>query len=264
MKYQPSDQQLQKHIDHYWIVNEPLSIFGESPPVYAFPGMRPDLILILDGHFNFTYCGQTDSVYKSRMCSFIHQEVVFDHHPLHAFIIVQFKARALSSLLPFVSLKARELMNQPICEASAVFGPALEQLVDSLRGQAVAEQIARLDTFFLQHYQREREGFITEMAQEFKHSFSLGEIRKHTKYSYATLDRYFKKDTGLSPKNYQTLRRYKTAVEEIYQTRNQDWSHYVEQYNYFDQSHFIKEIKRFTGFTPTQLLQLPALLDFRI
>ena len=37
----------------------------------------------------------------------------------------------------------------------------------------------------------------------------------------------------------------------------------VDKYNYFDQSHFIKEIKRYTSFTPKQLLDQPALPDFR-
>jgi AraC-like DNA-binding protein len=38
---------------------------------------------------------------------------------------------------------------------------------------------------------------------------------------------------------------------------------FVCRYGYHDQSHFIKEVRRFTGFTPQQLLQIPVLADHR-
>jgi len=38
---------------------------------------------------------------------------------------------------------------------------------------------------------------------------------------------------------------------------------YVVKYGYFDQWHFIKEIKRYSGFIPSQVLEEKNLLNYR-
>lgn len=88
-------------------------------------------------------------------------------------------------------------------------------------------------------------------------------ILEKTGYSLSTLERHVKRETGLTPKAFLGLRKYKAAVEEIHNNQHQDWQYYVEKYNYTDQSHFIKTVKRYTGFTPTQLIKNPNLISFR-
>ena len=93
--------------------------------------------------------------------------------------------------------------------------------------------------------------------------FDLPSIMEATGYSYATIERYFKRETGLTPKKYQSLRRNKQAVTEICSTKNDDWMHYVNQYGYYDQAHFVKDIKRYTKFTPSQLIAAPSFVAYR-
>ena len=69
------------------------------------------------------------------------------------------------------------------------------------------------------------------MAQEVSASCDIQTIIKATNYSYSTLERYFKRDTGLTPKKFQSLQRYKKAIRELYVTRNSDWQHYVVKYD---------------------------------
>ncbi len=263
MKYFPQDTALLKHIDHYWIMQNASEVFGGLTNLYGYPGITPELLLIQDGHFSYHYEGRKETVFDNKLFSFIHEGVILDLSQLKAFVMVQFKPRALASLLPFVKKKSGELMSWPVCEGVEVFGKKLLSINAHLKNVSTNEMVATLDDFFMTKFEGSREGFISEMAQELKGKTSLKEIMKITKYSYSTLERYFKKDTGLSPKKFQSLQRYKLAVEEIYDTRNEDWIHYVNKYNYFDQSHFIKEIKRFTTFTPAQLLATPGLRSFR-
>ena len=195
--------------------------------------------------------------------SFIHKEVQLDFSNLSSFIIVQFKSRAVSSLLPFLKYKAEEIMSNPICKAQDIFGLPIERLATHLKLSPIERKVAALDEFFLSYYCNRREGFISDLVNQFKKPLSLNKILELTNYSYSTLERHFKRDTGLTPKQYQCLRRYKAAVEEIYDTQNTDWIYYVEKFGYFDQSHFIKEIKRYTTFTPAQLLSTPGLRTYR-
>lgn len=262
-KYFPSDKALAKHIDHYWILNNAQEVFKDTTEIYGYPGIKPDLIINISGSFTYFYKGKKHFASKSLLSSFINGEVIIDTSHLETLAIVQFKPRALSSLLPFVRNSAKELMSNCICNADEVFGTSVNQLAQYLKNKP-ADQIAlEIDHWLSGFYQADREGFLVEMASELKSQCSPSAIMAKTNYSYSTLERYFKKETGLTPKKYQSLQRYKYAVEEIYSTQNIDWMHYVNKYGYYDQSHFIKEIKRYTTFTPAQLLSIPGLLKFR-
>jgi len=263
MKYFSKNKRLAPHLDHYWIVSNATDLFQNTPPIFGYPGITPEIIVILKGTYRYFYEGQWHPGKTCMVYSHIYSHVIIDTSNLKSFIIIQFKPRALSSFLPFVPQKAKELMAHSVFEANEIFGSDIDQLAQYLRTLEVPEIIAELDQFLDTCYTEGREGFLSEMANELKNTNSLKDLLTRTKYSYSTLERHFKKDTGLSPKQYQSIQRYKLAVEEIYDTRNEDWMHYVEKYGYFDQSHFIKDIKRFTSFTPSQLLLTPGLRSFR-
>jgi len=258
-----SSSSLRKHIDYYWIVKEKQHQFGNLQNLFAFPGITPDLLLILDGHLTYRYQGKVKKVMKSQLYSHIHENVNLDLSAIKSFVIVKFKSKGLSSLLPFVDVSTEALMKNSIVDADIIFGNSINVLTTQLNALDAHAGIKELDAWFLSHYKKEREGFMVDLAGELSENFELKEIMKATTYSYSTLERYFKKDTGLSPKKYQAMRRYKQVVQEICTSRNTDWMHYVQTYGYYDQSHFIKEIKRFTSFTPTQLLQVPSFVSYR-
>jgi AraC-like DNA-binding protein len=76
------------------------------------------------------------------------------------------------------------------------------------------------------------------------------ELAAHIGYTRRYLDRLFQEHVGVSPKSLASILRF----QEVYQGWMQHQSptffrNYWPAY-YYDQSHFIKEFKRFTGFTP--------------
>ena len=254
---------LQKHIDHYWVVKTPGRSLEKRQELLAFPGISPDLIIVLDGHYHSTYQGKRQKIERSFVYSFIHSKVVVDLSGMKSFVVVRFKPKGISTLLPFIDVKANALIQNPVVPASILFGSEIDALARYMSNLSEPEIATALNEYFQSLYNKKREGFIVDLAQELSPSFDLKEIRKQTKYSYSTLERYFKKDTGLSAKQFQSLRRCKKAVEEICRTHNNDWMHYVLEYGYFDQSHFIKELRHYTGFTPSQLLIVPSLVGYR-
>lgn len=263
MIFEPQLPEVKKHIDHYWILSN-INLFSlDSSYMYAYPGITPDMIIVLDGQYTITYMGKKITSNRSRLFSFIHEEIFIDFSELKSCVVIKFKSRGLSSLKPFLAIEAETIMRDSVAYADDVFGLEIELLriyLLQLNPETIANE---LDQWFATRYKKEREGFIVEMAQEVSASCDLKMIMEATNYSYSTLERYFKKDTGLTPKRFQSLQRYKKAVRELYVTRNSDWQHYVLKYGYYDQSHFIKEIKRYTNHTPSQLLQIPAFIEVR-
>ncbi|MDB4292655.1 AraC family transcriptional regulator [Maribacter sp.] len=263
MIFEPQLPEIKKHVDHYWILSNTSLLSLDSAHMYAYPGITPDMIIVLDGRYTMTYMGKKITSNRSMLFSFIHQEVFIDFSELKSCVVIKFKSRGLSSLKPFLDIAAETIMRDSVAYADDVFGMEIELLRIHLL-QLSQEAIAgELDQWLAARYKKEREGFVVEMAQEVSTSCDLKTIMEATNYSYSTLERYFKKDTGLTPKRFQSLQRYKKAVRELYVTRNSDWQYYVMKYGYYDQSHFIKEIKRYTNHTPSQLLQTPAFIEVR-
>lgn len=78
------------------------------------------------------------------------------------------------------------------------------------------------------------------------------ELAAHLGYTKRYLDRLFQEHVGVSPKLLASILRF----QEVYQgwMQHQSPPFFRDQWPayYYDQSHFIKEFKRFTGFTPQQ------------
>ncbi|WP_422857779.1 helix-turn-helix domain-containing protein [Flagellimonas sp. S174] len=263
MVYEPQLSEVQKHIDHYWILNASDLLALNSTQMFAYPGVTPDMIIVLEGHYSISYRGERLKSNRSLLFSFIYEKVHIDFSALKSCIVVKFKSRALSSLKPFIRVGADTIMKNSVAFTEDIFGFGMQRLNDYLKTCDPELLVSELDKWFAQRYRKEDEGFIVEMSQEVSKDCDLSTIMHATGYSYSTLERYFKKETGLTPKAFQTLQRFKKVLRELSTTKNQDWQHYVLQYGYYDQSHFIKEMKRFTGHSPSALVQIPNFIELR-
>ncbi len=263
MVYEPQLLEVQKHIDHYWILNTSDLLTLGSAQMYAYPGITPDMIIVLEGYYSLSYRGKKFNSNRSLLFSFIHEKVHIDFSALKRCIVVKFKSRGLSSLKPFVRASADTLMKNSVAFTEDAFGTDLKRLTDYIKTCDPKNLVPELDHWFAQRYRKQDEGFVVEMSQEVSKDCNLGAIMEATGYSYSTLERYFKKETGLTPKNFQTLQRFKKVLRELYTSTNLDWQHYVLEHGYYDQSHFIKEMKKFTGYSPSILVHMPSFIKLR-
>lgn len=265
MKVYPEIKELQQHIDHYWIVQGVESVFAQDRRFYAYPGIRPEIIIILGGTLRYFYNGQHRQTNQSFIASHIDSFFIVDTEEVSGFIIVQFKPRSVASLMPFMrsSLKASQLLKSELTLIQHVYPDAEQVLINPLKNASIKEMREILDSWFYRILNPNYTGFITEVFGDLDVREGLSGVRSKTRYSVSTLERYVKRETGLTPKKYLSLKRCKSAIEEICDSIDHDWMDYVEKYGYHDQSHFIKEVKRYTSFTPTQLSRLPHLRKVR-
>lgn len=82
------------------------------------------------------------------------------------------------------------------------------------------------------------------------HISSLKEISNAVGYSHKHLIDLFKKHVGVAPKTYLKIIRFQKAIAEIENGKHIQWSSIAAESGYFDQSHFIHDFRRFSGFTP--------------
>ncbi|WCO00811.1 AraC family transcriptional regulator [Psychroserpens ponticola] len=69
------------------------------------------------------------------------------------------------------------------------------------------------------------------------------------------LEQRFKNEIGISPKLFLRTCRINAVIEKMKENTNQSLTQLALEYNYFDQSHFIKDFKQFTGCNPSQFLK---------
>jgi AraC-like DNA-binding protein len=88
---------------------------------------------------------------------------------------------------------------------------------------------------------------------ESKGLISVARLEKETGYSARWLNRKFSEHLGTGPKNLSEIIRFKQFYQ-VYSTgvKLQSLKDHIYHY-YYDQSHFLRAFKRFTGFTPTDL-----------
>jgi len=82
---------------------------------------------------------------------------------------------------------------------------------------------------------------------------SVAQLEKETGYSSRWLNRKFSEHLGTGPKNLSEIVRFKQFYQ-VYSAglKSQSFKDHIYHY-YYDQSHFLRAFKRFTGFTPTDL-----------
>lgn len=78
---------------------------------------------------------------------------------------------------------------------------------------------------------------------------SIKKISEQVYWSNRQISRYFNKNYGLSIKEYANILRVKSTYKNLSNGEN------YSQIEYFDQSHFIKEIKKYTGENPKTLIK---------
>jgi len=154
------------------------------------------------------------------------------------------------------------LFNFPLSEMTnsyfsgdEIFGPAGSRLHSQIGEIPTIEgKIAVIENFLLQRlYSSSSEDRTMDYALQqivSKHGLLIiKDLYTDIGYSKRHFDRKFKSYAGISPKELATIKRFHTVYERGWQV---DFKQ-IEELNefYYDQSHFIKEFRKFTGTSPT-------------
>jgi AraC-like DNA-binding protein len=87
-----------------------------------------------------------------------------------------------------------------------------------------------------------------------KGKIEVCQLEKETGYSSRWLNMKFQERLGVSPKNIASIVRFQQLYALMNKSDNSLFKREFYEY-YYDQSHFIKDFKRFTGFPPSKLIK---------
>jgi AraC-like DNA-binding protein len=161
------------------------------------------------------------------------------------FYAIRFKPLAVETILPF---RIDEIVDQNI-EMEQSFWDInnlpfknLQEFSDLLTMQMLSAWDAnkKLD---------ERKQKLFQILSETKGSLTVDEITKTVFWSSRQINRYFTQMFGLSLKSYCNILKVYAAYSDIAK------GEFYPQQDYYDQAHFIKNVKQYTGANPKKLYQ---------
>lgn len=86
------------------------------------------------------------------------------------------------------------------------------------------------------------------------HAARIGAMAVHVGLSERRFIEAFSDDIGLTPKQYCRVRRFQQALAAAHAAEHVDWADVAVAGGYYDQAHFIRDFRAFSGLTPTGYL----------
>lgn len=237
----------------------------------------------------FWYCKADDLSQTTLVLPFLHHELVFNfsetyqlsHRPSgpafsknltswvsgvqtrpvvhssagkHEMMGVLFKPMGLKAFVPYSS---KEFENEYV-DASQVFGNSLNELTDRLQQDITPkEKLGLLANYLTTQFEQPRQpGYLAEALQmmnsDMDSRMELKKVSEDLGVSHKSLIKAYSKHIGITPAKYLQILSLHKATSKLTQTPEQSLTELAYDLHFFDQSHFIKLFKTFTGLTPKE------------
>lgn len=155
------------------------------------------------------------------------------------------------------------VFNDRIFDLSEVIGTAVKTLHGQLlEATDLSKRLALLEQFLIQRLvANEKKAFrvdkvadILKSMQSNPEESNIGNIASSHGITSRYLQKLIYQNTGLSPKSFHKINRFQQSLKLIAKNE-QPFTAIAYECGYFDQSHFIRDFKSFTGITPSAYME---------
>ena len=245
---------LSNYVECYWTLEAGAGFFADKELI--IPGGRAEIVLSFRGSFN--WYNADNRIVASALKNFIMGQrncPFFIHSTGHVMLLgIRFKQGGISS---FIDNPVSEITNSfiPIDE---LFGNEAAEWVEKLNEeQSIHERIRMIENILLSRLKESEEQLFCTKAMFYlkqpDHQINVDSFCSTHQIYYKKLERTFLKITGYPPKNLSSINRLYKALH-LARNAQANLTQISYECGYFDQSHFIRECKKFTGNTPKKLL----------
>lgn len=255
----PKNELLKKYVQYFLFFRKPDAGFLSYS---TFPNNNLCLAIYKENKIDYTRHSDSnncivtagDTCFKSRLFGFHKMPFHVDVRASLDQICILFQPAALSVFTsePYDDLLGADNVFDVFRHKNDFF---FEQLFDEENLFCRADMLEKLLLANLQDRQpeklKEALNFIAKGGEE---NASIEILAKKLGMSSPSLFRLFKNNVGLNPKSYIKTHRFRNILNEVLQ-KQQALTRLAHNNLYYDQAHFIKDFKSFSGYSPNQLLQ---------
>ncbi|AXT51085.1 AraC family transcriptional regulator [Aquimarina sp. BL5] len=162
-----------------------------------------------------------------------------------------------NGFLPFANISIKEIQNTAV-PLDKLFGKDGGEIGEKiLTADATSKRIELIETFLLNRLiDRKNIDNIVKSTVEIilngNGQFSVNELSKQNNINRRQLTRKFSSTIGLSPKQLSKTVRIQNTLKTLLNKEVTSLTDLAYENEYFDQAHFIKDFKEFTGLTPKE------------
>ena len=196
---------------------------------------------------------QASTLHSAGITGIVDSYKVFKNSPKIGTLLVFFTEIGLAH---FTRHPANELFNLSIGLEYIFKKSLVDEIQDRLSSvQTDIQRIQIVEQFFitqLQHIQTDK--LIVEavrMIYQSKGSIRVKELNERLNISASPFEKRFRKLVGISPKKFTSIVRFNIVLNALGEAKS--LSEICYENNFFDQAHFIKDFKQFTGETPDKM-----------
>lgn len=222
--------------------------------------------LVIDLHADIVkiYDQQDESRYQSFrggvLCGAYATFFIIDTACQEAIMGVSFKAGGAAPFLPF---PASELYNTHV-SLETLWGTAAHELrAQLLEARTLQARFRILEQFLQARMLHARPlsahpavAFALAELQRPAYPRSIAEVTEQTGLSSRRFIEVFSAAVGLTPKQFQRVRRFQEVLSLLARGEQMAWTDIAMACGYFDQAHFIHDFRTFSGLTPGVYLPL--------
>lgn len=259
-KHPPLDPAIAKYVDGYWILEKSETDRGSDHPKLN-PSPDAHLILTPTGQpYHYSFDESENSGYGSHLLLPNTHSVKLHHSD--PFIIVGIKLQ-IGALYSLASTANLPLLDNVI-DLTDLLPPPKPSLIRSAANATSARDInavrAELDDYLqplLTGVREDRHSNLTRTVLALLEHSKAAELSQQLHCSRRTIERSFLRVTGLTLKQYDTMRKLDRLLTFLYQHQDssQNWSDIAAQFGFSDQPHLIRYLKTAISATPVEYLK---------
>ncbi|GAB2796612.1 helix-turn-helix transcriptional regulator [Rhabdobacter roseus] len=254
----PPSEALRPYIESYAIIKftEPMS-YNVLPNQVLVMGIYPDGLL--------TSTQGTSAVEVRAELFGLHDHWRSFHMQPSEFVTIHFTALGAGT---FFKVPLHELFNGSSALEAFVSASTLEELTERfVLAPTQAEKVRVLDHFFTTRLLHTSPDPLVQGALCFIYEsqgvLPMSELASQLHISQSRLEKRFRSQVGTSPKKYASLVRLHTLLH--HHQPDVPLTQYAYELGYFDQAHFARDLKAFSGVSPKALFRsMKSISAFRV
>ena len=257
--YQPCPE-LASLIKCYWILEVPIS--AEKQRQRILPDGCIDMIFTLGDDIK-RYTSEEDYILQPRSMILGQITKPFDIEPIGYVdtFAIRFYPYGFANFTPH---PISELANKetPI---SSIFEKEIAARLEEevIKAHNTKERIEIIERFFVSKAKENIESIVKTTIDSImlsKGQASVNALLKDEPSKRRQLERKFSKQIGLSPKQFAKVIRLQATLKLLLQGNSENLTQVAYSSSFFDQSHFIKDFKEFTGVKPKDFYHSDSLM----